>query len=131
VSGRGWRSRFLARCQLYAVGRLAGLAALLAVAAIVLGVPALAPTTADRNYTVAKVERGLVRNPGVWVGRTVRVRGDVVVLKAVSSRGSSPVDGGTYHYAPFDAVPWLIRPQGHLVLGGVVMRARAALGWAA
>lgn len=51
MSGRGWRSRLLARRRLYAVGRLAGLAALLAVAAIVLGVPALAPTAAVGIYT--------------------------------------------------------------------------------
>lgn len=97
MSGRGWRSRLLAVRRLYAVGqpaRLAGLIALLAVAAIVLVARTLAPASADRIYSVAEVERGLGHNPGVWVGRTVRVRGDVVVLKSVSSRGGGPVGGG-------------------------------------
>lgn len=97
MSDRGWRSRLLAVRRLYAVGqhaRLAGLSALLAVAAIVLIARTLAPAIADRIYTVAEVERGLAHNPGVWVGHTVRVRGDVVVLKSVSSRGGGPVGGG-------------------------------------
>ena len=94
MSGRGWRSRLLAVRRLQAVGRpvrLAGLAALLAVAAVALSARAVAPPVAGRIYSVAEVERGLAHNPGVWVGSTVRVRGDVVVLKSISPTGGNYV----------------------------------------
>lgn len=94
MSGRGWRSRLIAVRRLQAVGhpaRLAGLAALLAVAAAVLSARAMAPPVAGRIYSVAEVERGLAHNSGIWAGRTVRVRGDVIALKSISPMGGNYV----------------------------------------
>jgi len=96
VSGRGWWPRLLAVCRPPAVGRpvrLAGLAALVALVALAaaLSARAVAPTVAGRIYTVVEVERGLAHNQRLWVGSTVRVRGDVVVLKSISSIGGGHV----------------------------------------
>ena len=56
----------------------------------------------DRVYTVAQVRAGLARNPRAWVGRTVLVRGTMVVMVFACPYGGDGFKCGALQWEELD-----------------------------
>ena len=59
-------------------------------------------TALDRVYTVAQVRAGLARNPRAWVGRTVLVRGTMVVIDFACPYGGDGFKCTPIHWEELD-----------------------------
>ena len=59
-------------------------------------------TALDRVYTVAQVRAGLARNPRAWVGRTVLVRGTMVVMVFACPYGGDGFKCGALRWEELD-----------------------------
>ena len=67
----------------------------------------------DRVFTVAQVQRGLARQPGQWINRTVRVRG--VFRYTMSDAGVIDI----FHPPPYILVSYALYQPGPTRTGGV------------
>ena len=59
-------------------------------------------TALDKVYTVAQVRAGLARNPRAWVGRTVLVRGTMVVMVFACPYGGDGFKCGALQWEELD-----------------------------